>query len=256
MTHRVVVTYCPTDPDPAGSHQAATRADIGRTLADLKGCEFAGEFDPACRYPGPVYFVPAETLSDPEEIRRLGIQTEDDLFGGVVPFPFVGTKAITHPLVAPGVAAPAGWSHEFAALTRGVVLPGFPAFTHQDARAAGLRLLADGPVRIKPAWGVGWRGQSVVAGRADLDAVLDAIDDAELSRHGVVLEPDLTELTVYSVGRVRVAGLVATYYGTQHETTDNAGASVYGGSDLLVVRGDYDVLLGLDLPPEIRLAVA
>jgi hypothetical protein len=30
---------------------------------------------------------------------------------------------------------------------------------------------------------------------------------------------------------------------------------VYGGSDLLIVRGDYDDLLGLDLAPGVRLAV-
>ena len=79
------------------------------------------------------------------------MRTEDDLFGGVVPHPFVATKAITHPLVEPDAAAPEGWSHGFARRVRSVVLPGFTAFTLQDARKAGLRLLERGPVRLKPA---------------------------------------------------------------------------------------------------------
>src|SRR5205085_11684990 len=33
-------------------------------------------------------------------------------------------------------------------------------------------------------------------------------------------------------------------------------AAVYGGSDLIVVRGDYEVLIELDLAPEARVAVA
>src|SRR5262249_34730687 len=42
----------------------------------------------------------------------------------------------------------------------------------------------------------------------------------------------------------------------QFATTDNQGASVYGGSDLVVVPGDYDTLVGLGLAPEVGLAVA
>jgi hypothetical protein len=55
---------------------------------------------------------------------------------------------------------------------------------------------------------------------------------------------------------VRVGGLWASYCGTQRSTVDNRGALVYGGSDLLVARGDYDALLYLHLTPEARLAVA
>src|SRR5207249_3972954 len=102
-----------------------------------------------------------DTLVD-DEARALGVRTEDDLFGGVIPHPFVATKAITHPLVEPDAPAPVGWSHGFAARVRDVVLPGFSTFTLRDARRAGARLLTLGPVRIKPARGSGWRGQVVV----------------------------------------------------------------------------------------------
>ena len=52
-----------------------------------------------------------------------------------------------------------------------------------------------------------------------------------------------------------VAELVATYCGTQRLTTDNSGATVYGGSDLLIVRGDFDALLRLDFARDARLAI-
>ncbi|HYT95342.1 MAG TPA: DUF3182 family protein [Gemmataceae bacterium] len=252
----VVVTYSFTDPDHAHSHEGVTRTTIARTLAAIKGCPFAGEYDPSARYPGRVYFVPSDTLVGIEAARALGVYTEDDLFGGVVPHSFVATKAITHPLVESGAEAPAGWSHGFAERVRDAVLPGFTVFTPRDARRAAVDLLAHGPVRLKPARGTGWRGQIVVTGPAELEAALSAVEAAELPCDGLVLEQNLRDVTTYSVGQVRVAGLLATYCGTERATTDNSGATVYGGSDLLVVRGDYDALLRFDLAPEVRLAVA
>src|SRR6266545_4589507 len=88
----IVVTYSPTDPDHTHSHEGVTRTAIGRMLAALKDYDFAGEYDPSNRYPGRVYFVPGDTLVGVEEAWGLGIRTEDDLFGGVVPHPFVATK--------------------------------------------------------------------------------------------------------------------------------------------------------------------
>src|SRR5437588_11423446 len=108
-----VVTYWPAEPDRARSHEAVTWAAISRTLAALKAYDFAGEYDPSRRYPGPVYFVPSETLVGVEAVRALGVRTEDDLFGGVVPHAFAATKAITHPLIEPHSSAPDGWSHRF-----------------------------------------------------------------------------------------------------------------------------------------------
>jgi hypothetical protein len=63
-------------------------------------------------------------------------------------------------------------------------------------------------------------------------------------------------VTTYSVGQVRVDDLVATYCGTQSLTRNNHGDSVYGGSTLLVARGDFDALLTLDLAPFARRAIA
>jgi hypothetical protein len=74
-------------------------------------------------------------------------------------------------------------------------------------------------------------------------------------RWGLVIEENLEDAQTYSAGQVRVADFVATYGGVQLVTTDNTGAQVYGGSELLVVRGDYDRLMEVDLQPDVRLAV-
>jgi hypothetical protein len=249
-----VVTY--TAADHAHHHDRVTQAAIAARLAALKGYRLAGEFDPTDRPPGRVYFVPGATLVGVTAANALGVRTEDDLFGGVVPHAVVATKAITHPLVEPDAAAPEGWSQGFARRVRPVALPGFTAFALPDARKAGLRLLARGPVRLKPPRSAGWRGQVVVATPGGLEAALDTLDPRDLSLHGLVLERNLADVTTYSVGQVRLDGLTVTYCGTQRPTPDNAGKTVYGGSSLLVVRGDYGALPGLGLAPAFRLAIA
>jgi hypothetical protein len=255
VSRGVVAVYSVPGHGSVHRHEAATREGIARRLAALKGLEFAGEYDPGARYPGPVYLVPDDTLVGIEAAAALGVRGEDDLFGGVVPHAFAATKAITHPLVGPDARAPAGWSAEFGTRVRDAVLRGFTAFASEDARRAGARLLERGPVRLKPARASGGRGQGVVSDAAGLDAALAAMDAAELSGHGLVLEEDLAAVTTYSVGQVRAAGLVTTYCGTQRRTPDNRGAAAYGGSDLLVARGGFEALLGLALPDEARLAV-
>lgn len=239
----------------AARHERTTRAELARRLAALKGFDFAGELDPPFPHRGPVYLVPADTLVG-AAAAALGVRGEHDLFGGVAPHAFVATKAITHPLIEPDAFAPAGWSGEFGHRVHDVVLRGFSAFAPEDARRAGLRLLGHGPVRLKAVRATAGRGQIAVCGGAELEAALAAVETDELSGHGLVLEEDLAGVTTYSVGQVRVADLVASYCGTQRLTPDNGGAQVYGGSDLVVARGDFEALLALDPPEGARLAVA
>jgi hypothetical protein len=251
-----VVTYSLALPERARSHEEVTGAALSRMLAELKGYAFVGEYDPSRRYRGRMYFVPRDTLVGVEAAHALGVRSEDDLFGGVVPFAFVATKAITHPLVEPDAPAPEGWSHGFAERVRDAVLLGFTVFSLRDARRAGALLLELGALRIKPTRANGGHNQVVVTEAAALEAALTAIDTAALAHDGLVLEQNLTDVTTYSVGQVRVGGMVASYAGTQRLTEDNSGAVVYGGSDLIVVRGDYEALLRLGLAPEVRLAIA
>ncbi|MBL6457410.1 DUF3182 family protein [Belnapia sp. T6] len=252
----IVAVYSDPGRGFAHSHERATREGIARQLAVLKGFEFVGEYDPGTRYPGPVYLVPSDTLVGLEVALALGVRDEHDLFGGVVSHAFVATKAITHPLVDPDAAAPPGWSPAFGHRVRGAVLSGFTAFARADARRAGEHLLERGPVRVKPVRATGGRGQVVVSDMAELEVLLSGMEAATFSEDGLVLEENLATVTTYSVGQVRVAELVATYWGTQRLTQDNSGTAVYGGSELFVARGGFEALAGLELPEEARLAVS
>jgi hypothetical protein len=250
----MVVTY-PPGGARAADHEAVTRSAIARALAEIQGFEFGGAYDPGARYDAPLYFVPRDTLVGADEAHALGVGREEDLFGGVVPFAFVATKTIAHPLVRPDAAAPAGWNARFPERVREVVLPGFTAFAHEDAQRAGSTLLKHGPIRIKPGRGIGGRGQTVIQNASDLEHELGGLQEDLVKRDGLVIEPNLADVMTYSVGQVRVAGIVASYFGTQRMTRDTRGAAAYGGSDLLVVRGGFDVLGALPLAPEVRAAI-
>jgi hypothetical protein len=236
-------------------HERVTRAVVAKRLATLLGFAYGGEYDCSAQYLGRLYFVPSNTLISLEQAAQLGIAGERDLFGGLVPYPFVATKIITHPPIEPNVFAPEGWSDTFPRQVHGAVLEGYSVFTSEQTYSAGERLLENGPIRFKPVHATAGRGQRVIRSLTELADALATIDPAELATSGLVLEENLTAVTTYSVGQVRVADLTATYYGSQRLTTDNAGDEVYGGSDLVVARGDFDVLVRLPLPENIRIAV-
>lgn len=239
----------------ASEHERATRAQIAWRLARLKKSRFQGEYDSSRSYATPVYFVPSDTLVGTALADTLGIASHHALFGGVVPYPFVLTKTLAHPLVDPAAAAPPGWSLGFAGQIAHAVLQGFSVFSCEDASRAGLRLLEQGAVRLKPVRATGGRGQKVAQDRQALQDCLADMDAAEIAEHGLVLEENLVEPVTYSVGQVHVGATVASYYGWQRQTTDNHGHRVYGGSDLTVARGGFDELLALSFPDELRLAV-
>jgi hypothetical protein len=237
-------------------HESVTLRELACRLAAIKGYDFAEEFDPARRYSGPLYFVPNDTLVGIAAAQKLGIKNEQDLFGGVVPFAFAATKTITHPLPDADSRSPEGWSPEFANRVRDVVLPGYSAFATRDARIAGARLLGLGRIRIKHPAGIGGLGQSVVGDERALDAQLHSLDADALLRDGLVLEQDLEEVVTRSVGQICVGNMRASYCGVQRLTPNYRGEQVYGGSDLLVVRGDFDRLMELMLAPEVETAIA
>ena len=249
-----VVLYSHGDAGNPRNHDFMTRMEIGKRLAALTCSRFQGEYEAGARYATPLYFVPGRTLRA-DVARQLGIVTERDLYGGVVPLDFVAGKTITHPLVAPDAAAPQGWCESFCEAARDVVLPGYSAFSREDVRTAGRKLLARGAVRIKPAEALGGRGQYVVRDAAALDKIVEALDPTALARSGAVVEENLYEVRTCSVGQVRVGAACVSYYGTQKLTSDNTGQAVYGGSDLTVVPGDFDALLALALTPAQALAV-
>jgi hypothetical protein len=252
---RVVVVYQDASAHRA-AHDHATTEAIARMLADIKRMPFAGEYDADAKYATTPYFVPTDTLIGVDHARSLGIESEDDLFGGIVRYPFVATKSISHPLVDERARAPEGWSQAFAGDVVSVVLRGYTAFDLDDAHRAGLELLRTGRVRIKRALGIGGRGQDIVRDRKELEAALENVDGDEVWRYGVALEDDLDDVSTYSVGCAHVDEISLAYHGMQRTTRNPRGGDVYGGSDLVIVRGDFDTLAELDVPEDAAHALA
>lgn len=238
--------------EAAADHERAVQQLLGEKLGRVLGCSYLGPYDRARHDAGHYYFVPYETLTG--DVSPLGIRGPQDLYGGVVGYPFIATKAISHGLY-PGAQPPPGWSTAFVAEAGQVVLQGYTVFALEDARQAGRHLLERGPIRLKPVHGRGGRDQAVAHDPAQLDALLQQQDERATRQHGLVLEENLLAPRTYSVGQVTVAGITLSYYGTQQLTRDNDGAQVYGGSQLSIVRGDYLELLSLPLQPQIRLAI-
>jgi len=230
---------------------------VAERLAELLGCPFAelrqSEVEPSQSLG---YVVPNDTLVSTELAAACGIHSEDDLFGGVVPLPFIATKTISHPLVAAAAAAPAGWKPAFGERVRDFVLPGLSAFSPEDARSAGRQLLPGGEVRIKLASGIGGAGQSVARNAGELDAAVAAIDPADLSRNGLVVERNLARIRTHSIGMLRVGSLQTSYFGTQRNTVSVHGKEVYGGSSLTLVRGGVDALARLAPDAGVQRAIA
>lgn len=243
------------------SHQAMTLEQIGRNVAQLAGYGFMGAYEHRATARGTAggtaapYLVPLDTVVGDAQAQALHLRSTDDLFGGVVPFAFVATKVISHGLVAPDAAAPAGWNPDFAQQAGTAVLPGYTAFSLEDARHAGLRLLGGGVVRLKDPCGIGGLGQQTVDSEAALDAALATMSATDIESHGLVLERDLDSPDTYSVGQILVAGLLASYCGTQDLTANNTGEQVYGGSTLAVVRGGFDALLAQPFGPRALSAI-
>src|SRR5205085_40295 len=127
------------------------------------------------------------------------IHTEEHLFGAVAPAAFIATKAITHSLAAVDAYVPRGWCHQFPARVQNIVHRGFSAFSLDDTRRAGIRLLkGGGAIRIKPSRARGSGGQHVVSHAAQLSRVIGELDAAEVRDHGLVIEENLTEVTTWS----------------------------------------------------------
>jgi uncharacterized protein DUF3182 len=92
---------------PQRTHQRTLLANDARAIASYKQYEFAEDHREVEEYDGHVYFVPDDTLLT-DEARGLGIKGSSDFFGGAVPYIFVKTKSITHPLVDEEAARPNG----------------------------------------------------------------------------------------------------------------------------------------------------
>ena len=255
MTQGVVVVFFSRLGGWLRPHQKLMLEVDAKAIARVKEYAFGGRYRDGVAYPGRVYFVPDETLLL-EEASSLGITSSRDLYGGVVPHPFVKTKSIAHPLISDDAERPDGWSITFAEQVRDVVLQGYSAFSARDARVAAARMLRHGGVRVKEPLATGGRGQTLVTTIAELDAVLEKLAEDDITTYGIVMEENLRSVTTRSIGQITIDDLVVSYFGTQRRTTNNQRQSAYGGSNLVCVRGDWGALDRLALPDGLRLAVS
>src|SRR5262245_61300826 len=255
MATGVVVVYFSRFGKPLQTHHKVVLDLDAKAIAKLKGYKFGGHYDAACDYSGPLFFVPDDTLLL-DEAACLGIRSPNDLYGGVVPHLFVKTKAITHGLVDRDAERPPGWSATFAERVREIVLPGYTVFNNRDAQMAARRLLSRGPIRVKKPLSASGKDQTVMTSLDELGAVLETVTADEMATYGLVLEENLRQVRTLSVGEVAVGDLRISYHGTQRTVADNEGRPVYGGSDLVCVRGGWEVLDTLPMSPEVRAAVA
>jgi uncharacterized protein DUF3182 len=255
MARGVVVVYFSWFGKPLQRHHKLVLDAGSKAIANIKGYDFGGCYERAYDHAGPVFFVPDDTLLT-AEASCLGIHSTQHLFGGVVPHLFVKTKAITHGLVDCHAERPRGWSTAFSERVRGIVLPGYTVFSSRDARVAAARMLRHGPLRLKKPLSASGKDQTQIATLSELDAALEMITDDEMTTYGLVLEENLRHVRTFSVGEVAVGSLRVSYHGTQRTVRDNEGRPVYGGSDLVCVRGGWKVLDALPMAPDVRTAVA
>ena len=254
MARGTVVIYLSQLGGRLRTHQEAMLIADAKAIADIKEFEFAGDFQKGTAYPAPLFFVPDDTLLV-EEARGLGIRDPAELYGGVVPYPFVKSKAITHPLVSDQAARPEGWVDAFAQRVRDIVLPGYSAFNARDARIAVERMLEQDPARLKRPLGSEGKGQAVITTIDQFDGLMKDLSTDDVETYGVVIEADLRSVKTRSVGQILIDDLTMSYHGTQRLTTDNKGRTVYGGSDLTCARGGWDALGRLSLTDNERDAV-
>ena len=234
-------------------HEHCVHLKLAERLAQLLNTQVVVPTEPPTSDDN-FYFLPTETLIEPARYQAMGITSAHDLFGGLVTRPYMATKAISHPLPA-NARYPLGWTDDFARQASDALLRGYTVFSLDDARCAAALLLRDGSLRIKPVLATAGRGQVVVTSMNEAEQALAGLDEKALALWGLTLEENLTQVQTFSVGQALVAGILCSYYGTQQLTRDHAGEEIYGGSDLVLVRGDYDTLLQLELEDPLRLAI-
>ncbi|QTC93257.1 DUF3182 family protein [Brevundimonas goettingensis] len=240
--------YSPSAQKGGNRHDQTSREVLVARLAALLRIPLIAQVETTDDVGPDILLVPRETIVEgPGPTMTFSATT---LLGGLVPHPFVATKAITHGLVRPEATCPQGWSNAMADRLGDAALNGYTAFTAADAIEAGLRLLEAGPARVKDVNGKASLGQTVVRTADDLRAVIAEQDPDELARFGIVVEENMSEVETYSVGSLWVAGLEISYVGDQQETIDHKGRTVYGGTRLRCVRGGLDRLTHLGLEPE------
>ncbi len=202
---------------------------------------------------GRTYFVPFAAVHANLALDR-GISGIGDLYGGIVRHPEHADKAILHALPSRDAQRPGWYSARFARHVEAVALPGYTAFTIEDAvRAYRLMRSDDLTVRLKDPASTGGLGQHFIGTEAALVGIL-AQYEAKLAKTGIVLEADLHGPVTITIGYVNIDGAIYTWHGRPYDVSHD-GMMRFGGNELTVVRGGLDVLHRYAKDPHDRLAV-
>jgi hypothetical protein len=133
--------------------------------------------------------------------------------------------------------------------------PGYSAFNRDDVLAAFYAMMYQGyTVRLKDPTESDAAGQCVVADERELLTALDFFSDQQLAEAGLVLEANVREPVVYSIGQVQLDADVFSYFGQQFSVS-HQGRAKYGGTRLTMIRGSLSDLSGVVRDEGINLAV-
>lgn len=230
-----------------GKNDAMSRIlHLSETIAEVKECNIANTpYNPKIHYRGELYFVPVYTMEQ-KRAERLNITSENNLYGGVVPVPYMAAKSVTHGLIDNPSFIPQGWVDDFPHATKDAVLPGHTVFSELDAFRAAKLLKDQGfTPRGKRPDATSGDDQKIITTSEDVTNILATIQTPNLQKYGYVIEANIIPETVrtLSVGQIMIDGIYASYYGIQKSTKDIGGIEHYGGTEMYLLRGNFSDLL-------------
>lgn len=191
--------------------------------------------------PNDCYYLPSHTLLQ-HEAKALGIKSLQDLYGGVVPYPFLLHTTLNHPIHHPSMNSPEGWNNDLALVLQPYVLKGRSAFNTQDALWTAEGMIHDGPLRIKLTAANAGPSQWIVNNHEEVVDLLNQAQYQPFFEQGVIIEEALDNTVSFSIGQTEIGNHLISYCGEKEVTIDLKGQATYGGSTLSVVQGDYNEL--------------
>ncbi|MCA9373577.1 DUF3182 family protein [Candidatus Peregrinibacteria bacterium] len=213
----------------------------GRLAASLAEAQGFSHNNPISHL-DPYYVLPTPITK--EQGVQHGMTSSADFYGAMVDHLQHADKGQLHQVVPEADNIPAHYSAEFARAVREVVLPGYTAYSKEDAIKAYLKLKKELPdknkIRLKDPSASDCDRQFVIESEDHLRAILDRIFHPFPFENGIVLEQNLNDVSTTTAGKVKVNGSTYQFIGNQVETsipTSKGGTKmVYGGGDLLVTN--------------------
>lgn len=189
----------------------------------------------------PTFVVPYAAVTT-AAAREHRISGNGDVYGGIVRESEQADKAALHKLIRTDAQYPNWYSPRFADSITQMTLPGFTAFSVEDAMQAFYALTRSGmTVRCKDPSNTGGVGQAKVETGDELEAFVSEFCNG-IARKGVVIETDVTDPSTATVGRLDLLGQHYSWFGRPYDV-QHGGQTRFGGNELTVVRGGFDALL-------------